>query len=94
MSPEVLVMSKITWDKLSKEDQDLIRKAAVESVQVMRDLWNQRVEKSKKIVMANGNEVIDNVDKQPFIDAMGPVYERFANTPELKDLVKRIQVVK
>jgi tripartite ATP-independent transporter DctP family solute receptor len=94
MSPEVLVMSKITWDKLSKEDQDLVRKAAVESVQVMRDLWNQRVEKSKKIVMANGNEVIDNVDKQPFIDAMGPVYERFANTPELKDLVKRIQAVK
>jgi len=94
MSPEVLVMSKKTWDKLSKEDQDLVRKAAVESVQVMRDLWNQRVDKSKKIVMANGNEVIDNVDKQPFIDAMGPVYERFANTPELKDLVKRIQAVK
>ncbi len=94
MSPEVLVMSKITWDKLSKEDQDLVRKAAVESVQVMRDLWNQRVEKSKKIVLANGNEVLENVDKQPFIDAMGPVYERFANTPELKDLVKRIQAVK
>lgn len=94
MSPEVLVMSKKSWDKLSKEDQELVRKAAVESVQVMRDLWNKRVEKSKKIVMANGNKVIADVDKQPFIDAMGPVYERFANTPELKDLVKRIQAVK
>ncbi len=88
------MVSATAENKLSKEDQDLVRKAAVESVQVMRDLWNQRVGKSKKIVMANGNEIIDNIDKQPFIDAMGPVYERFANTPELKDLVKRIQAVK
>jgi len=94
MSPEALVMSKISWDKLSKEDQKLVRKAAVESVQVMRDLWNKRVEKSKKIVEAAGNEIIFNIDKQPFIDAMAPVYARFANTPELKDLVKRIQAVK
>ena len=94
MSPEVLVMSKKSWDKLNKEDQELIRKAAVESVQVMRELWNKRVEKSKKIVMANGNDVIEKVNKQPFIDAMGPVYERFANTAALKDLVKRIQAVK
>jgi tripartite ATP-independent transporter DctP family solute receptor len=93
MSPEVLVMSKKSWDKLSAEEQEMIRKAAVESVQVMRDLWNERVEKSKKIVMENGNEVIEEIDKQPFIDAMGPVYERFANTPELKDMVKRIQAV-
>jgi tripartite ATP-independent transporter DctP family solute receptor len=94
MSPEALVMSKISWDKLNKQDQKLVRKAAVESVQVMRDLWNKRVEKSKKIVEAAGNEIIFNIDKQPFIDAMAPVYARFANTPELKDLVKRIQAVK
>lgn len=94
MSPEALVMSKKSWDKLSKEDQELIRKAAVESVAVMHDLWNKRVAKSKEIVMANKNDVIEDIDKQPFIDAMGPVYARFANTPELKSLVERIQAVK
>ncbi|PID75994.1 MAG: C4-dicarboxylate ABC transporter [Deltaproteobacteria bacterium] len=93
ISPEVLVMSKKTWDKLSPEDQQMIRKAATESVAVMRDLWNKRVTKSREIVLANGNEVVEEVDKQPFIDAMGPVYERFVSTPELKDLVKRIQAV-
>lgn len=94
MSPEALVMSKKSWDKLSSEDQKLVRKAAQESVAVMRDLWNKRVAKSQKIVMAAGNEVVEKVNKQPFIDAMGPVYERFANTSKLKDLVKRIQAVK
>ncbi|MGE4297375.1 MAG: TRAP transporter substrate-binding protein [Desulfovibrionaceae bacterium] len=93
MSPEVLVISKKSWDKLSKDDQALVRKAAKESVPVMRTLWNARVEKSKAIVMKAGNEVLD-VEKQPFIDAMAPVYERFAATPALKDLVKRIQAVK
>lgn len=93
MSPEVLVMSKKTWDKLSGKDQDLVKKAAWMSVPVMRDLWNARVEKSRAIVMKAGNKVITDVDKQPFIDAMGPVYGRFASTPALKDLVKRIQAV-
>jgi tripartite ATP-independent transporter DctP family solute receptor len=94
MSPEVLVMSKKSWNKLSKKDRDLVRKAAWMSVPVMRELWNARVKKSKAMVMNAGNQVIPDVNKQPFIDAMGPVYEKFASTPALKKLVKRIQAVK
>ena len=94
MSPEVLVMSKKSWKKLSKKDQDLIRKAAWMSVPVMRELWNTRVKKSRSMVMKAGNKVLSNVNKQPFIDAMGPVYDKFAGTPALKKLVKRIQSVK
>ncbi len=91
MSPEVLIMSKKTWDKLSPADRELIKKAAALSVPYMRELWDRRVEESKKIVLAAGNEVIEDIDKQPFIDAMRPVYDKFANTPELKSLVERIQ---
>ncbi len=94
MSPEVLVMSKKSWDKLSDADKALVKKAAALSVPVMRDLWNKRVEASKAKVIAAGNEVISDVDKQPFIDAMAPIYDKFAGTPELKDLVKRIQAQK
>lgn len=93
LSPEVLVMSKASWDKLSAADQQLVRKAAALSVPEMRRLWNERVAASQTKVMAAGNEVVEEVDKQPFIDAMQPVYERFASTPELADMVKRIQAV-
>jgi tripartite ATP-independent transporter DctP family solute receptor len=92
MSPEVLVMAKATWDKLTPEDQKAVREAARESVGKMRELWAAQEKKSEETVRAAGVEII-SVDKQPFIDAMGPVYEQFANTPELKDLVKRIQAV-
>ena len=94
MSPEVLVCSKKFWDSLSPEDQQLVKKAALESVPVMRKLWEENVASSRAKVVAAGNEIVEVVDKQPFIDAMKPVYDKFVATPELKDLVKRIQDTK
>ncbi|GAB1583554.1 TRAP transporter substrate-binding protein [Phyllobacterium phragmitis] len=90
MSPEVLVMSKKSWEKLSPEDQQAVREAAKESVAKMRELWDAKEKESQKIVEAAGVEVTQP-DKQPFIDAMKPVYDKFASTDVLKDLVKRIQ---
>lgn len=92
LTPEVLVMSKITWDTLSAEDQDILRTAAKDSVTRMQELWQAREASAEEKVRAAGVEVIE-VDKQPFVDAMRPVYERFASDPELSDLVERIRAV-
>lgn len=43
MVPEVLVISRYRWRKLSSQDQALVRRAASESVTVMRELWDARV---------------------------------------------------
>ncbi|CAD5373984.1 Solute-binding protein Bpro_3107 [Rubrivivax sp. A210] len=94
MVPEVLVFSKKIWDTLSKEDQVLIRKTAKESVATMRKLWDEREAKSRKIAEAGGAQVAVIADKKPFVDAMAPVYAKFASTPKLRDLVKRIQDAK
>ena len=94
MVPEVLVFSKKIWDTLSKEDQALLRKTAKESVPVMRKLWDEREAKSRKTAEAAGTQVIPVTNKQEFIDAMKPVYTKFANTPKLQELVKRIQETK
>jgi tripartite ATP-independent transporter DctP family solute receptor len=91
--PEVLVMSKMSWDKLGEEDQEIIRQAAKESVPYMRELWEQREAESEQKVLDAGVEVIRDIDKQPFIDAMGPVYEKYVTSDNLKDLVSRIQAV-
>ena len=94
MAPEVLAFSKVVWDKLSKEDQAMLRKAAKESVPYMRKLWEEREVKSRKVVEAAGTQVIPLADKQEFIDAMKPVYAKFAGEARLADLVKRIQATK
>ncbi|WP_256327048.1 TRAP transporter substrate-binding protein [Roseicitreum antarcticum] len=89
--PEILVMSKSTWDELSEEDQQLVRQAAKDSVPVMREMWAEREAKSEEMVRAAGVEIITDIDKTPFIEAMGPVYEKHVTSEVLKDLVARIQ---
>lgn len=92
MAPEVLVMSKRSWDRLAAPDREIFRAAARESIGHMRRLWDAREESARKNVEARGAQV-NTVEKQPFIDAMRPVYQRFASTPELQALVNRIQAV-
>ena len=91
--PEVFVMSKMSWDKLSDEDKTIFKQAGKESMEKQWELWDARVAESRKIVEEAGSQ-ITTPEKQPFIDAMKPVYDKYVNTPELKDLVARIQAVK
>tara|TARA_R110002124_G_scaffold114535_29_gene269512 strand:+ start:11904 stop:12881 length:978 start_codon:yes stop_codon:yes gene_type:complete len=90
MVPEVLVMSKMVWDKLSAEDQTAVMEAAKASVGKQRELWAAQELASKAKVEAGGS-IINEVDKAPFIAAMGPVYDKYVTDPALKDLVARIQ---
>ena len=91
--PEVLVMSQTAWNKLSAEDQALVRQAAKDSVPVMRELWAAREAASEEKVRAAGVEVVSDIDKTPFIEAMVPVYEKHVTSEKLKALVAQIQAV-
>ena len=91
--PEVFVMSKASWDKLSDEDKTIFKQAGKESMEKQWELWDARVAESRKIVEDAGSQ-ITTPEKQAFIDAMKPVYDKYVNTPELKDFVARIQAVK
>jgi tripartite ATP-independent transporter DctP family solute receptor len=92
MSPEVLVMSKRSFDKLTSADQVIVRTAAKESVPKMRELWEAREKASEAAVKAKG-AVINTVEKKSFIDAMEPVYAKYVKDAKLKDLLGKIQAV-
>jgi tripartite ATP-independent transporter DctP family solute receptor len=93
LSPEALVMSKKSFAKFNAADQALIKAAAKESVAKMRALWDAREKASEDKVRAGGVQV-NKVEKQPFIDAMKPVYDKFVTDPKLKEMVAAIQAVK
>jgi len=93
MAPEMLLISKAVFDKLPKADQDLIRAAAKESVAFQRQKWDEQEAKSLQVVKAGGAEIVE-VDKKSFQDVMGPVYDKFMTTPDLKRLVKAVQDTK
>ncbi|MHA7776782.1 TRAP transporter substrate-binding protein [Roseibium sp. M-1] len=89
--PEVLVMSKASWDKLSPEDQAAVRQAAKDSVPFMREQWQAREKASEEKVRAAGVEVVTEIDKAPFMAAMDSVYEKHVTSDKLKDMVTRIR---
>lgn len=92
--PEVLVMAKSSFDKLSAEDQAMVRQAARDSVPVMRDLWIAREQTSEARVREAGVQIITDIDKTPFIEAMVPVYEKYVTSAVLKEMVADIQATK
>jgi tripartite ATP-independent transporter DctP family solute receptor len=89
--PEILVLSRRTWDALSAEDRELVRKLSREAQAEERGLWTayekQAVDKAK----AAGIEIIEIADKAPFQAAVKPVWDKYG--PRFADLIKRIQAV-
>lgn len=88
--PEVFVMNKAAFDKLTPEDQAIFRQAAKDSVSKQRELWSARTAQSRAAVEKAG-ATINDVEKQGFIDAMKPVYEKHIKDEVLKKLVADVQ---
>lgn len=90
--PEVLAMSKKTWDKLSAEDQAIVKTAAQNSAEFQRSLWADREKASMATVEAGGTIVNVVEDKAPFQEAMADVYAGFlADNPDLAPLVEMMR---
>jgi tripartite ATP-independent transporter DctP family solute receptor len=89
--PELLVVSKVTWDKLSKDDQALLKKFGREAQLEQRALWDKSVDDYTAKLKAAGVEFI-NVDTKAFYDATAPVRAKYG--ANYADLMKRIESVK
>ena len=89
--PEILVMSKVTWDKLSPADQALVRKTAREAQMEQRALWDTAVNESTAKLKADGVEFIE-MDNKAFFDATAPVRAKYG--AQFTELMARIAAVK
>jgi tripartite ATP-independent transporter DctP family solute receptor len=91
MIPEIVVFSRRTWQSLSKDDQDLLRKLARETQLEQRKLWYAREEESLKQMKDAGVVINEVADKAAFQAAVKPVWDKYG--APLKPLVDRIQAV-
>jgi tripartite ATP-independent transporter DctP family solute receptor len=89
--PEIFVMSKVTWAKLSKEDQALVMKFSKEAQQEQRVLWDKSVAEYTAKLKAAGVEFV-TVDQKPFYDATASVRAKYG--APYADLIKRIEATK
>ncbi len=93
--PECVCISKASWDKLSPENQEIVRKAAIDAAAAQRELWAKREKESRAKVEASGVKINEVTDKAAFQAKMKPVYDAFfEKNPTLKPLVEEIQATK
>ena len=89
--PEIFVMSKVTWGKLSPEDQALVKKFSREAQMEQRALWDAAVADYSAKLKAEGVEFIE-MDNKAFYNATAPVRAKYG--ADYADLIKRISETK
>lgn len=89
--PEIFVMSKVTWEKLTPEEQGLMKKFGREAQFEQRALWDKSVAEYTTKLKAAGVEFIP-VDQKVFYDATASVRAKYG--APYADLIKRIEATK
>ena len=91
-SPDALLMSKASLERLGAADQALVRDVARRSVPVMRALWDEREATARAAVIAAGVQVA-TVDREAFAATIRPVLDKYLAAPRLRALHERIAAV-
>ncbi len=93
-APEPLLISKMAWNKLSPAQQEILKKAAIETRdwerKLCRDLESKYLEQIKK---AGTTQINDDVNKEAFAKATRPVWDIYAKRFGDKN-IKAIQEIK
>lgn len=90
--PEVLVVSKTVWDKLSAEDQEIIRQAALDSIAFQREEWAKYEKESEEAVRAAGVTITEVTDVAPWQEAVKPVIEEYRE--QYSDILAAIEAAR
>ena len=91
--PEILVVSKAAWQRLSPDDQQLLRAAARESATLQRQLRVEREDTARATAASLGIEIVTDVDRKALAAATEPVSAHYRADPVVKALVARIKAI-
>jgi tripartite ATP-independent transporter DctP family solute receptor len=86
--PEIFVFSKRTWDTLSKEDQEMLKKFSREAQMEQRQLWDAMVREAETKLKGLGVQFV-KADKKAFYEATQPIRDKYGS--KYAALLKRIQ---
>jgi tripartite ATP-independent transporter DctP family solute receptor len=78
-APEPVLISMITWNRLSDAQKAIVQEAATEAVAWQRDLSTQQDNEYWDKIKATGKIKVTEVDRTPFMEATMPVWKQFAD---------------
>jgi TRAP-type transport system periplasmic protein len=77
-SPALIIMSPSVWDGLSEEEQGWFMEAAAAGAAAMRAKAREDADNGVAQLKAQGMEVVEDVDRAAFEEALQPVFATFA----------------
>jgi tripartite ATP-independent transporter DctP family solute receptor len=81
VSPEALVMSTQSWNKLSVADRKLFLAAGQASAEKMRQLWKLKVDQARAAAAKQGSEFSTMKDYGPLVTRMRPLHDKYFQDP-------------
>ncbi|MAZ27728.1 MAG: TRAP transporter substrate-binding protein DctP [Cytophagaceae bacterium] len=91
--PDELLISTVIWNKLTPQEQQWVKEAAVESAEYEKVIWHEAEMEALAEIKKAGVEVI-TPEKNAFRERVKPMYDEFELDPAMKELIEEIQAVK
>jgi tripartite ATP-independent transporter DctP family solute receptor len=88
--PDVMLMSTIVWNGLTKTEQTWIQEAADASSIHQRKLWKAAEEEALNAVKSAGVKV-NYPDSAPFRESVRSIFETYSEQAEIYQLIQQIQ---
>ena len=90
--PDVLLIGKLAWDKLTEQEQQWVQEAAEESIVRQYQLWEESEQEAMNALKAAGVK-INYPEKGPFTEDVQSLYRSYETDPVLGNLIQRIQAL-
>jgi TRAP-type C4-dicarboxylate transport system substrate-binding protein len=88
--PGVLIFSKAVWDGLSREDRNLLRSAARESVAFERERLGAYEAAARRTAEENGAEFVSDLDRASFAKVLRPRWPEILPAADTQGLIRRV----
>ncbi|MBN2102565.1 TRAP transporter substrate-binding protein [bacterium] len=89
--PDILLMSRTVWERLTPEEQKWLHEAVDESIPAQRQFWKEAVDEALKVVQEADVQII-YPDKTPFREKVKSMHESYKGTP-IYDLIQEIKAI-
>jgi tripartite ATP-independent transporter DctP family solute receptor len=91
--PDVLLISTMSWDKLSKPNQSAVKKAALESFELQKQLWAE-AEKTERVKAEQLGVKFSQPAKAAFVAKVKPMMDDERKNAAIAKLLDKIAAVK
>ena len=89
-APDILLMSRRNFEKLTPSDRELLVDLGRRSVTVMRQQWDATEGKARQTVLAHGVKA-NAVDMPAFRKAADPLLQEYLKQPDVAEIHRRIR---